>query len=337
MLDTFEKVAAHYAKIRPLVSKNHKKEDDLRPIFDRKRKWERIEKINENTYALWSGYTEGDNITSPYRPYSEKEKMQVAPILWYRNSKGVERIKIQNCTGGHATGYWNFIHEYLPTQLTFLSKGVNKYIRIQNGPEAGKEYLLQRRTRVTPTFELATGVRFAHLSSKNPDTGLTFIRQKDGVFRPDGTTKKMCVLVRLRVDKQAKAELKPVFDEYWEWFMSIQAMFPKKNVENMAMRNEYRRLLADRYAEMKGMRWHGKGWVKNPDVQRDMIAETDHPGRMYLALMLKTELFHPRDSRYDAQAKTWVHTPPDEKLVRSRYNRAMNTFFNIIKKEIINK
>ena len=34
-LNTFAEVAAWYAAIRPMVSKHHKKEDDLRPVGER--------------------------------------------------------------------------------------------------------------------------------------------------------------------------------------------------------------------------------------------------------------------------------------------------------------
>ena len=43
---TFKDVERHYNNIKPVVSKYHKKEDDIRPINRRDRKWERIEKRN---------------------------------------------------------------------------------------------------------------------------------------------------------------------------------------------------------------------------------------------------------------------------------------------------
>jgi hypothetical protein len=51
-LSTFDSVQNWYERTKPVVSKIHKREDDIRPLGNRSRKWERIEKINNNCYAL---------------------------------------------------------------------------------------------------------------------------------------------------------------------------------------------------------------------------------------------------------------------------------------------
>ena len=51
-IDTFDEAAKHYAETRPIVSCNHTKEQDIRPIGERRRKWERIEHVNRNKYVL---------------------------------------------------------------------------------------------------------------------------------------------------------------------------------------------------------------------------------------------------------------------------------------------
>lgn len=53
--DSFNEVVSWYERTRPMVSKHHTLAHDVRPIGDRKRKWERIKKIDENTYALLDG------------------------------------------------------------------------------------------------------------------------------------------------------------------------------------------------------------------------------------------------------------------------------------------
>ena len=53
---SFKDVVKHYENIKPLVSKLHTREDDIRPIGDRNRKWERIVKVSRNCYALSDGY-----------------------------------------------------------------------------------------------------------------------------------------------------------------------------------------------------------------------------------------------------------------------------------------
>ena len=51
----FDEVVSWYERTKPIVSKNHTLSHDVRPIHERKRKWERIKRIDENTYALCDG------------------------------------------------------------------------------------------------------------------------------------------------------------------------------------------------------------------------------------------------------------------------------------------
>ena len=53
--NTFAEVAKLYNTVKPVVSKNHSKEDDLRPVGVRSRKWERIIKVNDQKYILNDG------------------------------------------------------------------------------------------------------------------------------------------------------------------------------------------------------------------------------------------------------------------------------------------
>ena len=41
--NTFNEVVSWYERTKPLVSKHHSLANDVRPIGDRKRKWERIQ------------------------------------------------------------------------------------------------------------------------------------------------------------------------------------------------------------------------------------------------------------------------------------------------------
>jgi len=49
-LNTFDQVAAHYAAVKPMRGKH--KDDNVRPIGKRSRAWERIVKMDEDTYLL---------------------------------------------------------------------------------------------------------------------------------------------------------------------------------------------------------------------------------------------------------------------------------------------
>ncbi len=71
-LNTFDKVVAYYESIKPLVSKHHTLADDLRPIGDRNRKWERIQKVNANCYILQDGWNGSDSIFTGWSYYHAK-------------------------------------------------------------------------------------------------------------------------------------------------------------------------------------------------------------------------------------------------------------------------
>ena len=49
--NTFNEVVSWYERTKPLVSKHHSLANDVRPIGDRKRKWERIRKVDAETYV----------------------------------------------------------------------------------------------------------------------------------------------------------------------------------------------------------------------------------------------------------------------------------------------
>ena len=54
-LNTFSDVEKLYNITKPLVSKNFSKSQDVRPVWSRTRKWERIIKINKNEYLINDG------------------------------------------------------------------------------------------------------------------------------------------------------------------------------------------------------------------------------------------------------------------------------------------
>jgi len=113
---SFKEVVNHYESIKPLVSQYHTREDDIRPIGDRARKYERIVKISNNCYALSDGHHYGDDkfyswsITETEVDDQGNYKVtprldwlgsmrRYAPIVWSRNALGIEKVEIRNVTG----------------------------------------------------------------------------------------------------------------------------------------------------------------------------------------------------------------------------------------------
>ena len=65
-LNNFKAVEAKYNSIKPVVSKNHTLDQDIRPIGERRYKWQRIKKLSDNCYAFLDGYSYGDDVFRPW-------------------------------------------------------------------------------------------------------------------------------------------------------------------------------------------------------------------------------------------------------------------------------
>ena len=139
MFNSFDQVADWYNRTPPIRGK--RKAWDLRPIGFRNRPWERIVKIDDNTYALHDGW----DYSSTREEYTEEkfiknkyEIKDVAPIVWSRR-KGGDYVRIRSCinyNGGMSR--YRFLNTYLPKGLShgYKSDGVH-WIRAND-----KRYLL---------------------------------------------------------------------------------------------------------------------------------------------------------------------------------------------------
>ena len=128
-LNTFDEVASWYDRTAPI--RGVRKAWDLRPLWDRKRWWERVIKIDDNTYALSDGNsayrTRGKEATEEKLAEVNREALLVAPIVWMRK-KGGDYVRIRGGINyGGAISRYAFLNEYLPSGLThsFNSNGVH--------------------------------------------------------------------------------------------------------------------------------------------------------------------------------------------------------------------
>jgi len=162
-LDSFWHVQRRYNDTKPLVSKYHKKEDDLRPAHRRDRKWEHIVKLSPTSYALCDA-GHGDPIFT--RAYAGRDPMptsivdtyNLSPIVWdiqlQPDGSYLETVKVRNGTGDHAhTSRYQFLAEFLPTSLRY-SGGTDgrQYIYIPNPDKLRQvKYYLPKRRPVEAT------------------------------------------------------------------------------------------------------------------------------------------------------------------------------------------
>ena len=102
-MHTFDQVAEKYHSTKPVISKNYTAEQDVRPIGQRRRKWERIKKVSDDCYLFVDSYGFGDDVFG--RDWAGgtvdptiDEQIMLAPMVWKRVD-GQVFLKVRNGTG----------------------------------------------------------------------------------------------------------------------------------------------------------------------------------------------------------------------------------------------
>ena len=119
-LDSFDKVAAHYGSIKPIVSNVVLASTNLRPIYKRANKHEYIKKFSENCYAVcMAGLFSPTNYQGEIDAVvSDADQLRGAPIVWRRTKSG-ETITIHNDVTIRSTGWYGLLNACLPAAISF--------------------------------------------------------------------------------------------------------------------------------------------------------------------------------------------------------------------------
>lgn len=294
-LDSFDEVAAKYTSTVPLVSKQHSKEQDVRPIGARRRKWERIVRVSPNCYALsCGGYADpvfywGAGEKLKEFPLTTKEVERLAPIVWRKHKDGTETVTIRNGQGEwQHNSIYSFLARALPRGLWFR---INRQGRqaIYNRSE-GKEYYLPK-TKTVPLHiyewrkeqakKGSWGAKhFKGCQLRFDNLSLTFKRTKEGKFELVGEAPKEFVK-RVRVDLMGKKKFKPHIDAIYDWAMTMYPLMQSQL--NWTFRNEIGNRLEEIAKEHKI-----KGWVpswnalfygNDSELIRKILVDQQHPMR----------------------------------------------------------
>ena len=239
-LNNFKAVEAKYNSTKPLVSKNHTLEQDIRPVGERRYKWQRIKKLSDDCYALLDGYSFGDDVfkwwaMSDSTP-TPRELHALAPIVWERvvgrNEAGDritnEVIKIRNGTGdrAHNTRYV-FLDDFLPRSIGFDIQNGKQFIYAWTDKRVREKFFLPKSNYVGATAWDAVKTLQQRGFDRADDNKQIILMREVGtefwcnigsVFTP----KKK----RSKVDVEAKAELKSYIDDFWDWACAIGVVLP---------------------------------------------------------------------------------------------------------------
>ena len=334
-LDSFWHVQRRYNDTKPLVSKYHKKEDDLRPAHRRDRKWEHIVKLSPTCYALCDGGYGDPVFTRTYAgrnpiPTSKADKHNLSPIVWeiqpQPDGSYLETVKVRNGSGNHAhTSRYQFLAEFLPTSLRY-SGGTDgrQYIKIA-GVEGAKYYLPKSRSVDATQWDY-------YRNSKNSQYWAEYYQREDdrkylvfarNAYVPDPIHSitdlvfSDWVLVspefkpvnpKSRVDKKRKKELKPYLDEFWRWGCVMAHLLPVTDWEYVRDAKATLR----QHNVLQGGVW-ANHYSFDGDKVQEIITTSDHELRVPLLALFTL--------RSDIRC---ARTPEDAKRVRAHFNRWVN-------------
>ena len=350
-IEDFAEMTERYNTTKPVVSKNHTKEDNIRPVGKRSRKHEHMIKVSAYKYMIYDGYTLGDPKFPNWGnkvPPTEKETLALAPIVWTLSPKGdIETVRIRNGSGTQAhIARYTFLENTLPRGLAFHVYGGKQYIR-KDGTKNGTRYLLPK-SKYNPTIHTHLH-RYSekNFSLKDDKQYLTFARKVGGdrySWEVIGETWKI-QHERKRVDTKYKAKIKPHADVFYKW-LDVMHSFIMPDFSNSPnqwreranyikkAKNEMDEFL---YGEVYKSQYTGYGWThphyeERPKEQHDKLLEimsTDqHPMRMQLGVdFLRNVDFANITSGSEVRAKYnsyvnkvfgLVGTLSDEKIVKDR-------------------
>jgi len=186
-------------------------------LGNRRKKWERIVKVNDNCYALLSGFDRSDALRNMWYmrgrelDLSPEEVRYWAPIVWERHpdlkdrfGDPVETVTVRGITRSHDHARLKFIRSYLPTAIdmpdssTVRMDDVRMYLpRTNESDDGDKNFMVFERNTS------AWGPRF-YLASEE------FARPK----------------IQSRINKELKAKIKPHMDAFYEWVCAMAPILP---------------------------------------------------------------------------------------------------------------
>lgn len=345
-LNSFDEVAQWYAKTKPLVSKHHTLEQDVRPVGNRARKWERIVRVDANTYALTcGGYVDpvflwgpGDKTSLDQYPVTAAETARLSPIVWRKHKDGTETITIRNGAGTwqHNQTY-SFISRALPRELWFRQTRVGKQF-IYNRSQGQTVHLPKTTSAPRHVIEYykahlktQSGQHWAKHYAKEytpGDDGLsvTFKREANGHFTLVGEPHKVMVK-RTRVQKELKGSFKA---DVAGLFESATAFYPMmrdqlswwlKNQTNIELKD-----IAEQH-KIKGyhVAYSNPFYRSEPTLVQAILKDPEHPMRHGLNI---AAIFEINDAVGKFNNSNKAYNFNDEEEMDNARNKAICAHFN---------
>ena len=261
---SFDAVAKHYDSIKPIVSKYHTREADIRPFGSRRKKFERIEKVSDNKYAIHDGTRW---VFSKARVW---ERVFSGAMVWERTKRGdILTVRTGRARDNLRIAFLNYT---LPAMLELRRTlgGHNMVVYDLEGitdypPKVSSMHYLPREVVCT---DEDYRLQFLH-------RGNTFECISDGYPIP-----------RKRVNKENKAAIKAPLEDFYAWVCDIGKMLPyndwdyhQKNEGDIA---EYRKDRALDVIKTTSQYTRYSGGLNAP-LALEIVKDYNHPLRTHLA------------------------------------------------------
>ena len=249
---SFAEVVAHYDSITPLRGSTNAGKD-IRPIGDRRRKYERIVKISNNCYALSDGYHFGDEhfgywYHGQHFTPTLADMEKYAPIVWRKKRDGTEEVTLRNGWGPstHVNRY-NFLYRHSPRYMLFQIRNGKHFIetgRTLPGTENTRYYLAKTTTMPKAMHDKLTNNQFYKWATTRDDnSAVKFIRIEGGWQHVEGTGRSLPKAPT--VNKDLKAKFKDDIKKFFEWGMAMSPLLPLEDREYLGIQ------MADLYAALR--------------------------------------------------------------------------------------
>ncbi len=339
--NTFDEVAKWYDNTKPIISKNHNKEDDVRPLGQRRYKWMRIIKVDDNTYAL----TDGSWSEMSYNGSNPKEReynRMTAPILWERREDG-EYVSVRGCMGnGYSISRYDFYWRYLPQKLGHVSNTRQGKHWIDNF-STGERHILPKM-----------GYRYDYQAK-----GIVDYEDRSLVFKRDGDNFVRVGEVQVKsthIDREAKKQVKPLIENFYQWMQAIAPMV----ASGYSARHDYAKVMEEHGIVQSA--WLALRFDLYGNKVREILEQDDHPCRVALASLILNRLEYtttaptthagsqkrvPDQTVAHGYRWEWVEGRPyteeetaawyikEAKRIKTGYNRLMNKALDLFKTETV--
>lgn len=270
-LDSFTHVEHLYNNTKPIRGSN------IVPLGDRRRKWECIIKVSPHQYVL-SDYGIQTNYAAA-----------TPAVVWTRNAGGTDTVQFRNEWGdGAHNGRYSFLDRCMPLGMGFIIDSGKQYVRYE-----GNRYYLPKSADKPVVFTT---------SKQNPVAG----HRHNGAWKLNSDPHPVPV-IRVRVNKEAKAPYKKAIDEYLHWAWAMTPLLEGT------------------------MNWESNReafWSSNNvrgDAFRDMLLDDQHEQRTTMVHAFLTELAESMGNRYwSGFSDNNVSLTSDPKKFRTKFNAWVN-------------